>query len=92
MENRLIPRTPEAEVAHQAFLKRCQDDLFLLPALKGLIDAWLVSDGENTEILSIGLANVARPIIRKQVIDEIVAMPHGTTHCDIIKALKGEKG
>ena len=28
-------------------------------------------------------------IIRQEVIDEIVAMPHSTTHCDIIKALRG---
>ena len=47
--------------------------MFLLPAIKGLIDAWLASDGENTEILSLGLVNVARPIIEKQQKDKIVS-------------------
>ena len=71
-QNQLMARTPEAEAAHQAFLKRCQDDLFLLPALKVLINGWLVSDGKNTDILSIGLVNVARPIIEKQERERVV--------------------
>lgn len=28
---------------------------------------------------------------RERAIQEVIAMPHGTTHCDIIKALKGVK-
>ena len=65
-QEELIPKTPEAEAEHQKFLKRCQEDSFLVSAIKYLVDAWLVSDGEDTEKLSLGIANAARPIIEKQ--------------------------
>ncbi len=59
----LIPRTPEAEAKHQELLKSCQDSLFLMGAIKCLVDAWLVSDGDDTEKVSLGIANVVEPII-----------------------------
>ena len=63
----LIPRTPEAEAEHQKLLKRCQDSLFLMGAIKCLVDAWLVSGGDDTEKLSLGIANVVEPIIRAKL-------------------------
>ncbi len=66
-QKKLIPKTPEAEKAHQKLLKRCQDRLFLMGAIKCLVDAWLVSDGDDTEKLSLGIANVVEPIIQAKL-------------------------
>ncbi len=66
-QKELIPRTPEAEEEHQKFLKRCRGTLFLMNSIKCLVDAWLASNGEDTEKLSLGIANVVEPIILTKI-------------------------